>query len=78
MDRELKALLDRENKERKVDLGLNCNCEGCENGEFEIVDIYDSNISGLSEDSIIVYHGTNKDEAMVAITRYARNAEQFV
>ena len=76
MDRELKALLDRENKERKVNLGLNCNCEGCENGEFEIVDIYYSDKSGLPEDSIIVYHGTNKDEAMVAIMRYARDAEE--
>jgi len=76
MDKELNELLEQKNKERKVDLGLNCNCDGCENGEFEIVDIYNANKSGLSEDFIIVYHGTNKDEAMVAIMRYARGAEE--
>lgn len=32
MNKELKELLEQKNKERKVDLGLNCNCEGCENG----------------------------------------------
>ena len=73
MDRELKELLKQKNKERKVMLWLNCNCEGCDNGEFEIVDIEDV---CMIEDVFIVYHGSNKDEAMVAIMRYARNAEE--
>ena len=73
MNKELKELLEIKNKERKVDLGLNCNCAGCENGEFEIV-----NVEGacMAEEIVVVYHGKNKDEAMVAIMRYARNAEE--
>lgn len=73
MDRELKELLEQKNKERKVNLGLNCNCDGCDNGEFEIVDVEDA---CMSEEVFVVYHGNNKDEAMVAIMRYARNAEE--
>ena len=73
MNKELKELLDVKNRERKVDLGLNCNCEGCEDGEFEIVDVEGA---CMAEEIIVVYHGNNKDEAMVAIMRYARNAEE--
>lgn len=73
MDRELKELLEQKTKERKVILVLNCNCEGCDNGEFEIVDLEDA---CMLEDVFCVYHGSNKDEAMIAIMRYARNAEE--
>ena len=72
MDRELKELLSQKNKERKVMLWLNCNCEGCDKGDFEIVDIEGV---GTIEEVFVVYHGSNKDEAMVAIRQYARNAE---
>lgn len=76
MCKDLKDLLEQSNKEREVYLALNCNCEGCENGEFEIVDIYECNKSGLSEDFIVVYHGRKKYEAMIAIMKYVRNAKE--
>lgn len=75
MKRELNALIEIVNKERKVELGINLNCDGCENEEFEVTDIYDANKSGLSEDFYVVYHGNNKIEAMAAIMRYVRAAE---
>lgn len=30
----------------------------------------------MAEEIVVVYHGKNKDEAIVAIMRYSRNAEE--
>jgi len=75
MNKELQALLDKVNKERDVNLGINTNCDGCKDGEFEIVDIYYADKSGLAEDFIVIYHGTSIDEAIAEVIKYTDNAE---